>query len=343
LAKLLRRIPFASILTRILVTIVVGSTFWPAAATPALAAAYYTKSYYVQTTDTTRWYNIGCQDAQLEAQAGTYVSGDAVLDFGTQDANATGSILIGSSTVTPQAAIEAVAEQYAIGVADCLKAANSYSFLTVAIGTNNSRRVSSALGAAWAHIVDDVASYVSSNTTCCYVSIDAAIDFEPGWAGQYNPTLGYGSNDPGGLQALAWVQAVNADYDYSIDYGSADGCPADRYDNSPQHTCDNAVTQDTMYQIAWGLDNTRALPEIYYNNGCCAEPWTEISRYGVSSQQLYGEINFDGAFTEYAIDNGTLAPDAATTLFQNTLNTTPPGAPNVSTTLGTPSDIRYQS
>jgi hypothetical protein len=80
------------------------------------------------------------------------------------------------------------------------------------------------------------------------------------------------------------------------------------------------------------------IPEIYYPNGCCAVRWANIARYG-SSQSPYGFNRFDGAFTENALVPSSLTNPDATTVFQGQLNTTPPGAPNVSQTLGAGSDI----
>jgi hypothetical protein len=240
-------------------------------------------SYYVTSLNTSTAATLGCNQGKFDASHGN-INSTATLDFGGQNSSNNGTILTFSGTQVSYSQVESYAETFGYNYWLCT-GADTTSYLTMSIGTNNSAYyVNSSGGASWAGVVNAVASYMNSYGQ---VTVWGANDMELDWA-SYSATSGWESGYAGHTSAL-----------YN-DYGDAAGCP-------PYGSCDNGWTQHDVYLVAWGDPPAEVTPEIYYTSQ--GNEWVSVSN-------TQGLISFWGPLDEYDLDSGTLTASQAWSALQ---------------------------
>lgn len=269
-------------------------------------------SYYMLTGSTDEAQNMGCAQASVDLKADGAIS-EVVLDFGGQDSSTGGALGINGHAFS-RTEIEDVAEGFATGYVDCTNNATVDVGLFLAIGTNDSLdSVDAAGGESWADLINDIVSRVTADGYASKVLIEGASDMEPGFTGAGGPS-----------GTVAWAQAfadnvgqyepgIAASGDY-VNNGSADGCSLDSHDNE---ACNSGWTQQSVYELSWGIDGAYVLPEIYHHAE--SEEWEQIALYGVSSG-AEGVIEYDGPLDEYPKDQSTLTAQQAWDDFETELN-----------------------
>jgi hypothetical protein len=252
-----------------------------------------TTTYYISSLDSTAMRNLGCARGQQDTnQAGTQYS-IVVLAFGQPwDELVAGQVTYGSilfdgalsfASVTD---IAAAAQQFGRGYFECTTSDQSSS-LILAIGTSNfGSKVTTAHAGAWAQMVNNVQTWLSSNGYAPQVSAAGASDMELGW------------NTP--AVTRAWVDSYDLGSNRLLyNFGDAEGCPQTG-NGSTNQTCNvNGVTgwtQDAIWYISWGAFIARPLPQIYATSGANAKQWYQISLYASVSKG--NSMRFAGTLTQ---------------------------------------------
>jgi hypothetical protein len=170
--------------------------------------------------------------------------------------------------------------------------------LTLGLGTNNvGTYVQTDHAVAWAGMVNDVSTWVGNQGLADNVFVAGASDMELGW------------NDPETTKdwVYAFCEVTPVRLSILYNFGDAEGCPYatpvpsttpvnEECAVSPPTT--PAWTQADVYEISWGAECARAVPQIYNTLGHQAQQWALISRYGKSFGD-WERIWFDGALTQY--------------------------------------------
>lgn len=270
-----------------------------AAAVPAAADAAPLRSIsrYVKTTDTSRWYDLGCALGNAVANGTRPRNAVVFLAFGDPSYNGTyyGSWIYSNSfRSTPQ--IRAVAQQYGRGYYVC-SPYNTY--LTIAIGTtNHGGHVTYNHGAAWANMVDATNAYFRNN--CCIsdqVTAVGAIDAELNWNSV--------------ATTKSWANGYDSTNSYAYyNFGDAAGCP-------PYGSCNNGWSQDDVWWMSWGASPAWPVPQIYNETGANAQQWFRISlrgytHHGGASMYFLGSM----AQHQACIDIGSSCPGVNNTAAQ---------------------------
>jgi hypothetical protein len=227
------------------------------------AAPLRTISRYVSTTDTSRWYDLGCALGHAVANGTRPRDAEVVLAFGDPSYNGTyyGAWIYNNSfRSTPQ--IRAVAEQYGYGYYVCSPSGTS---LEIVMGTtNHGSHVGYNHGVAWANMVDATNAYFRNN--CCISSQVNAVggnDIELGW------------NPPS--VTFPWIRGYDSANSWSmINFGDAAGCP-------PYGSCSGGWTIDDVWWASWGASPDWPLPQIYNETGANAREWYRISLHGYTA------------------------------------------------------------
>lgn len=248
-------------------------------------------SYYVMTTDSSKFWTLGYNQGQADWHNGN-VNSQVVLDFGGQNPSDSGTIEPKTLNVYYSwATIEAIAEQFGEGYWTGT-GADTTSVLQLAMGTNNSAYyVSSTGGAAFASAVHTVSNWIINNGYASQVSMWGANDMEPGYD-TYPPTASWISG---------WTSQVTL---YLLNYGSADGCPQTTHTNGG---CNNGWNQDDVWLVSWGDPPSFAAPEIYIQSQ--ANQWGQI-RY-------WKYMQFQGPLDEYPLNTSTFNSTGAWTALWN--------------------------
>ncbi len=196
-------------------------------------------------------------------------SGIVVLDFGQPYANGTteGTAEFGpSNPLVSTTQIAAAVEGYLDGYALCNEPASNTLILAVGL-SNYGSGVTTTNAAAWAAMVQTLATYITTKTYPGE-TIAAADDMETGWQG---PST-----------TRAWLDAyVAAAGSIPIyDYGDAGGCSETSY--SATSTCTgnpNGVwaQSDVAYVAGGAGPHVLVIPEIYNTNGATAYQWGWIA------------------------------------------------------------------
>lgn len=267
----------------------------PALAVPAKPPTDW--SYYVLDNNTGTAYTLGCDQGKSDAKLG--VNSIAFLDFGGQQSNGSGTILI-NDTPIPNSDIEAFAENFAYGYWQCT-GSDTTTVLYLAIGTNNSAYdVSSSGGSTWAGVVAAVQNSTLGQDAAPQVTYWGGSDIES-WGGK-TATESW---------ATGWNSATSRFY---VDYGSADQCSETAYNNQP---CGNTgYYQYDYWWLSYGLVNALCAPDIYVSG--LAQQWEMISHYGYSYQGK--RIYFEGPLDEYDLNSSTYTPTAAWDALWSALN-----------------------
>ena len=218
----------------------------------------YTVTRYVSSPSNA--YNWGATAGQVATSNGPS-NGMIILDFGqpqTWTANGTtvyGTYSFGSQYLSTDQIATAV-ENFLYGF--WLNTPLNGPCIYVVIGTNNGGGTTNANhGSAWASMVKNVNSWISTNGYTSQETAYGGSDMEIHWNTSSN--------------TLAWVNGYNnnASY-YCIDYGDDAGGtnPAGDGKTSP----DNTWTADNVYYKAYGAMYDYPVPEIY-NSACASLDW----------------------------------------------------------------------
>lgn len=255
-----------------------------------------TTVYYIDTTDSTKAYNLGCnQGTDDRNRAGTQQR-LVILAFGTPALSGStyGVYLSGTAKFASRAQLEPAAEQYARGYYLCT-GTDLDSTISLALGETNygSQVASNATqqGRAWSNFVEDVRDWVGSGGYGTQVYVEGAFDMEVAWNGS-------GTS----LPLLAGFDSINSGL-ASYDYGSADGCPSSGRGNCVAGS--HSWSLDQRYQAAWGNFDSYSIPQIYTPSGSQAVQWGNITRYG--SHQYNAPIQFSGSLTQQGACNYDVA------------------------------------
>jgi len=267
-------------------------------------------SYYITTTDPNVAYSLGCNQGTFDASQSPPTNSLVVLDFGGQLGDGSGTLMINGLDAS-NAQIEAVAEAFGHGYWYCT-GHDLTSKLSLALGTNNSYfDVSWSGGTTWAQNVQAVVAYNQANGYNSQVITDGGNDIEPDW----DTTV----------DSEAWVNGFAATSStFSVDYGSADGCPTDSSANAP---CSNGWTQYDVWYVSWGATSAQALPEIYSSTD--AQQWAMLSLYGAEYRGSTGKISFMGPVDTYPSWNTSNTPLQAWQQLWSDLNRTAATAENM--------------
>lgn len=246
--------------------------------------------------------------AQGEAQPDPGPGGLVVLDFGAPctvpgtSPAVPGTQLFAASSCTPDSTLTTLVEDWIAGY----ESVAGRGPVTVAAGTSNSLTgvdngylsdsVMTTLGTDWfTQVVQPAAAWASTRSPT--VSVWAASDLE-----QSTSTSGGLWQWDTGENSMHWVFAYNQAAQATIAGTAkcsltATGYLADYGDDTlmdPATDTNNGWTATWVYQAAWGLPSTCALPEIYYSS--MATEWAALSSW--AQAQGNSAIKFTGVMGE---------------------------------------------
>jgi len=236
-----------------------------------------TTSRYMQTTDATTLYNLGCS----RGTAGQ--SGVIVLDFGDPGKNpAYGAWHPSTSTFATVTQIREAAKSFLSGYWNCSPIGAN---ITLAIGTTNAGSLSltdlSNHGQAWAQMVNEVDTWLGTTNKRSKEAVVGASDMQLDWNSAEN--------------TRAWADgydSVNNRPYYN--FGSCEGCP---YSGNPNSAPNNNWAKDDVWYVSWGVQSAWPLPEIYNTSGKNADQWYRMSLYSYSDHGL--RMSFRGVLTQW--------------------------------------------
>lgn len=277
---------------------------------PPSTASYYEFGAYAGECPTTPGSaGGGCPlFAQGQAQPDPGPGGLVILDFGAPcyvpgtTPLVPGTQLFASSNCTPDSVLKSLVEDWVAGY----QSVAGRGPIAVAAGTSNSLTgvdngyisdsVMTTLGGDWfTQVVQPAATWSGAHTPS--VSVWAASDLEqstyaPGGLWQWDT----------GENSMHWVFAYNQAAQAAIagtgkcSLGS-NGYLADYGDDTlmyPASETNNGWTATWVYQAAWGLASTCAVPEIYYSS--MATEWSALSSW--AQGQGLSAIKFTGVMGE---------------------------------------------
>ncbi len=265
-------------------------------------------SYYVTTISESSAYNAGLAYGQGVA-AGTYAQTSLViLAMGapaSQTNNGTttyGVILYGTGAFESTQYVAQVADYFAKGFYYGT-GSDTTAFLYEGIGANtNSPVVGSNHGAAWAGMVTNVNSYLSTYGYSAQASAYGAFDIESTWPSGYNASFSAVK-----AEVDAFASGGSALF---YNYGSANGCPIEVYNDA---TCSDSAsphwTQNNYYYVSWAgaalplpenynttLVNPMPPPNTGWTSSYNAMQWAAIAEYAYSS--LGQTMAFSGSLSQ---------------------------------------------
>lgn len=272
-------------------------------------------------------YSVGYQAGQTDQKLSGTQYDVAIIDFG-QPWSQNGSYGTWSFNATygrflSVALIQEAAKQFARGYY-VGSGSDTTSQMYVAIGTNNyGKYTTTEHGKAWAQLVKDVGSYLSSSNYGKQVKVRGASDIE----------LGYSTASV----AYAWVNGYASTWAYPYylyNYGDAGGCPQSDT-TSTAGKCNNGWTQDHVSYVSWRADPAMSFPEIYSTAGGNAKQWQQIALYTYLkyAQDMYisGPLSQSAACAQRGGCDGTNnTPDQAWSQLWTALNNDKNTAQNMS-------------
>ncbi|CAN5552268.1 hypothetical protein BH20CHL6_BH20CHL6_07270 [soil metagenome] len=278
----------------VLAAVVGGVLLVHAGAPLSLGQSYpgHTISYYMDTTNPTRLYELGCGlGEQLEHGAPPQDAlvimafGQALKSGSEYGASAYG----GSGGFGSTREIAEAVQQYARGFYLC-SGANYDSHVKVVVGTSTygiGRNLGSLEaarhGAAWAGMVNSINAWLRDRGYRSQAGVVGGNDIEVSWS------------TPG--MARAWVDGYDAAASWPYyNFGDAAGCPTSGTTGSPR-PCGGQWTQEDVWYVAYGVPSAYAVPEIYRNDGALARQWQQISLYGYL--RTGWRVVYRGSLTQY--------------------------------------------
>jgi hypothetical protein len=214
-------------------------------------------SFYVETTNTNTLYQLGCN--QVKYDESVHYNSFVILDFGGLYDDSGDQELITNTVISPTE-VWYLATYFAAGYTNCR--ANNTTYVSLAVGTNNSIPLDYNKGSSFASTVTSISGW--NNTYEYHVDTWGALDLET-W-GTYSVTSG---------QAYNWYSGYSAHGGPSyINYGSADGCPSAGIGPA----CSYNWNQGDYYNLSWLEPLAWSVPEIYYQVN--SEQWYWIGDDG---------------------------------------------------------------
>jgi len=238
---------------------------------------------YITTTAAADLDRMGC------AQGSNAEAGVIVLDVG--GGTTVGTSFGASFRSAPDQTTAQIGSLVQNWINGYLRCSSGSSRVTVAIGTNNSIAVNSAMtalkarahGEAWANMVKSVQNYVESIGASSQIAVAGGIDAET----LYNSAT----------VTILWAEGFNAGAFGTANlynYGDAGGCRQSATTSIPG-TCSGQWTQDDVYMLSWGIGTAYPLPEIYSSSGANARQWQQIALYGILRYSM--KMFFSGSLT----------------------------------------------
>lgn len=267
-----------------------------ALANPAVTVSRYTGGTGASTTSD--FYSLGCNRASV-------VSGTVILGFGAPKYDSSlgwGVDPPGFASFWTMSEVKERAKQFAAGVYACRTASTNVSMV---VGTSNYDGwggVGYASGYAWANMVKDVQTYITSGVNWSpWINAYSGNDVEPDYSTSYWAREWY----------RGYGDVVSARRIY--DFGSLDACPAGYSlsggvwvsgQTSSPGNCLAGWTQDDAYYVSWGFALAYNIPAIYtnYDSTNAFSPqsvqWERIVRY---ASLRYGRtMSISGILTQQA-------------------------------------------
>jgi hypothetical protein len=259
----------------------VAAVVGPAGLTPSSVAAAPppTLSRYMETASLQAHYNLGCERSKRK------VPGPIALIYGRPALvnGGPGATLYSGPDATVQQ-IAAAARQFVQGYRDCSLSAPQVILIIATTNDESSpERVTFAHGAAWAELVDGVASWTADRGYASLVNVQGGSDIEPGFNGV--------------ADTRAWVDgydSANSRLLYTLP--SADGCPQSG-DGIVDGSCNNGWRQRDVLYMAWLAPPAMPIPQIYTNTSSQARQWRYIKLYGLVS--LSRTMTIQGALSQW--------------------------------------------
>ncbi len=261
-------------------------------------------SYYIQTDEAARMYQMGCNKGTLDKDTPGKQDSLLVLVFGQGwiENGVNGSLTVATHVFLSMSQIEAATKNYMQGYWDC-SATDNESTIFVAVGTNNFGNMNSGYsddanlknvytnqGRLWAEMVGRIGTWLMDRGYASQIWVAGANDIE--WSTGLNwksPTVTRGWVD-------GFDSADQGTYGY-FNFGACVGCPITV---SPSWVYGNTAqpwTQEHIWYVSWGVAPAWPLPEIYRKDGYLALQWRAISQYAKTYKGL--RMDFAGPMTEY--------------------------------------------
>jgi hypothetical protein len=239
-----------------------------------------TTSRYMQTTNGTVLYNLGCSRATARQ------NGVVILDFGQPwYQNSTyGVIHPASSTFATLAQVEEAVKQFMRGYWNC---SAPDAFVHVAVGTNNYGSYTGfSHGQAWTQMVNSISTWITSPPSyASKISVAGATDIEPAWNSV--------------TRSRGWVDGFDSgNMRLYYNYGTCDGCPHATCPTCVPGSATYPWTVEDIWYVSWGAQPAQAIPEIYLTNGRNADQWQRVSLHGYINHQG-NRIRFSGTLTQW--------------------------------------------
>jgi hypothetical protein len=261
----------------------------------APAPPLWSRSRYMQTVDTDRLYDLGCDlgdsvDRGVRpADALVILAYGMPINFGGGSYGA--SLFSGPDQKTKP--LRSSAQAFAHGFWAC--SAGNGAKLTLAMGTSNyGPNVTFDHGAAWAGMVNAANDRLKSQGWSSQAVIVGAIDLELSWS---SPSVGD-----------RWLDGYDSKNKWRvINFGDAAGCPP------ASSSCGTSAHPEwdshDVWWTAWGHPSVFPVPQIYLNSGIQADQWHEIAHHGLSHDQslmlLSGALTQMNACKERGCDPST--------------------------------------
>ncbi|MGE5673367.1 MAG: hypothetical protein ACM3XM_05720 [Mycobacterium leprae] len=336
-----------------LVSLLTLCLLYPVSVLPAQAttsAPLFTTSHYVNNLTGNSDTDTGYWSRQGQTDAATGRSGIVVLDFGAETqppyptADWTHWSTKDRSGYTWSFSYDlSIAEAYVKG---WYGSSTSSQSLLIGMGTNNSGFVDSTGGTAWADLSGNFANFITQNNYTSRVAAKSADDLEVDWSPE--------SNGVSWMQGYSNEYAAYASVPAIYDHGDAAGCPTSGTNASTgDAACQgqyNTWHQSTLYQVAYGLAASYALPQMYTTNGQQAQQWQQISLWGYINKgnaigfALSGALTQSQACTDRGCPTGTNnTADQGWTQLYNAVNCISPAYATCNTTsaVGYSVDIKW--
>jgi hypothetical protein len=243
------------------------------------AAPPPTLSRYMETASLQAHYDIGCDRAKRK------VAGPIALIYGRPAVvnGAPGASIYSGPDATVQQ-IAAAARQFVQGYRDCSVSAPQIILIIATTNDESSpERVTFAHGAAWADLVDGVASWTADRGYASLVNVQGGSDIEPG----FNSVA----------DTRTWVDGYDSANSRLLDtLPSADGCPQSG-DGTVNGSCNNGWRQWDVLYMAWLSPPAMPIPQIYTNTSSQARQWRFIKLYGLVN--LSRTMTIQGALSQW--------------------------------------------
>ena len=210
-------------------------------------------SFYVTTTNTGTFRQLGCNQANYDRTVGH--NSEVILDFGAYNSDGSQQLIwtYPNQTWISEGTVTYLASWFVYGYITC-NPGNQY--LTLAAGGNNYYTMSYNAGVNSAYATRNLQSYITNNTN--HVFGRGAEDIET-WSGRATSAQMYNWYN-------GWHATTGGPY---VNFGSADGCPT----SGTGWWCSYGWNVGDYYNFSWGFGEAYFTPETYYNVNAAQWNW----------------------------------------------------------------------